>query len=153
MGFVWRVGLGRIPSVEALQSQGVAIQSVSCGRCGAEPENVNHILFFCPFATAVRYWISQWCKVDLSAFNDIGSFLNFVRNWGRCPKQRRILVMICYGLLWNHWKARNERIFKNASCPPLALWMRPCPWVFLWIKNRSSFGLCNWNDWCISPFL
>ncbi|KAL4576212.1 hypothetical protein LXL04_012303 [Taraxacum kok-saghyz] len=114
IGFVWKAAQGRIASDAALSCRGVPVTSTACGRCGCL-EDADHILVACPFAAQVRDQISQWCGVRLPPFNDVKSVLEFVKHWGRCPKQRRILNLVIYGMMWGLWIFRNERVFKTRN--------------------------------------
>ena len=151
VGFVWKAAQGRIPSAAALNARGIPISTTACGRCG-DLEDADHILVTCPFAAQVKDMVSDWCGVQLHQFRDVKSILECVKHWGRCPKKRRILTMVVYGMFWRLWNFRNEKIFRSKNVA--AAWARDDikSTVFFWVKHRGNFGICNWHNWCSSPF-
>ncbi|KAI3749677.1 hypothetical protein L2E82_20293 [Cichorium intybus] len=151
LGFVWRAVLGRIPSADALSSRGVPVLSVSCGMCG-EVETADHILISCRLASRVREWIYRWCGISFFSPTSSWSLLDFVKNWGMCPKKRLLLTMIIYGLFWSLWKARNDRVFKKRIASASWIFDDVMTSVFMWAKHRGKWGSCNWSSWCVSPF-
>ncbi|KAI3517218.1 hypothetical protein L1887_16430 [Cichorium endivia] len=97
MCFVWRAYLRRIPSATGLHHRGVHVSSVMCGYCLEEEECSRHILFQCPFAGEVWYWIFKWCEISHNPFGSIGDLLNFISNYGACNEKRKTLLNIMYG--------------------------------------------------------
>ena len=151
LGFVWKAAQGRIASADALLARGIQIGSTSCTRCG-ELEDANHILFNCPFTAQVRTKISNWCGISFSSCNNIISLVEFVNHWGRCPKKRKLLIMVVYGMLWRTWNFRNEKVFKNRSVSVSGVYDDIISTVFFWAKHRAKWGRCNRDSWNFSPF-
>lgn len=55
-------------------------------------------------------WVFKLCGIFAIQFNSVVEALDFVA--GNCPK-RRLLLVICYGTLWNIRKARNDVYFSK----------------------------------------
>ena len=149
--FIWRASLDRIPTAEALAVRGVLSGPTSCVRCSGT-DSTNHILVTCPFATLIRSWITNWCGVDLSHVANVDEVLLLVKSWGRCPKLKRILTSICYGMLWSLWKARNNRVFNKRIVSASSVFDEILSSVFFWLKHRGNLGIGDWVNWCIFPF-
>ena len=150
--FIWRASLGRIPSAIALAHRGVAVPSTACNYCGDGAENADHILINCPFAVCIRSWVWNWCGGVQCDPSNIIDMLYMAANWGNNSKSRIIFNAICHGLLWNLWKARNDRIFKKRFKSPTLVFDEVVSMVFLWLKCRGNMGTGDWVKWCISPF-
>lgn len=52
---------------------------------------------------------------DIKCVRDL---LDFASSWGSCPKKRKVLTLIFYGMLWLVWKARNDKVFNHKSTSP-----------------------------------
>ena len=150
-GFVWKAAQGRIPSADALSARGIPIASTACTRCG-ELEDADHILITCPFAAQVRTEISNWCGVSFSSYNNIKSLVEFVNHWGRCPKKRKLLIMVVYGMLWRIWHFRNEKVFKARNVSVSGVYDDIISTIFFWAKHRAKLGRGNRDSWNFSPF-
>ncbi|CAH1441010.1 unnamed protein product [Lactuca virosa] len=150
--FIWRAKWGRVPSAQALISRGFSNISPNCGYCNHTDEISDHIFIHCDFASAVREWIMRWCGVTLAPINTVEDLLEFASNWSQCPKKHKVFMMICYGLIWCLWKARNDIIFKQVKASPTKIVDDIQALVFFWLKHRGSLGAIRWCDWCISPF-
>lgn len=92
-------------SAATLKNKRVNIESIAgVFFCENEEENIDHLFCDCPYAKTIWVWILRWrgivVKVDFSKVKEI---LNFVSNWGNYPKQKNILLGICYGILWDVW--------------------------------------------------
>nr|KAJ0207113.1 hypothetical protein LSAT_V11C500286140 [Lactuca sativa] len=97
--FISRAVQKRTPTVKALQERGVLIESSGCGSCISGFDCVDHILVHCPFAGEIRREIFKWCGMYQSMFNNLED-------------------IISYGMIWNIWKYRNDRLFKSIFTSP-----------------------------------
>ncbi|CAH1427794.1 unnamed protein product [Lactuca virosa] len=150
--FVWRAVLRHIPSAEALGHRGIKLDSTLCGSCINGSETADHIIVGCPYATMIRDKISRWCGIDNIKVQSVGDLVEFANKWGRCSKRRKILTVICYELIWTLWKTRNERLFQRCTSSPLKVLENVKSLVYLWLKVRDKNGICNREDWNVSPF-
>lgn len=107
--------MGRIPSSLALSQHGVNLSSITCGHCNWGEECADHILINCSFANNTREWIFRLCGIRNVEINSVGELLKFAITWGRCPKKRKLLTLISYGLLWSLWNVRNDRTLSSVS--------------------------------------
>lgn len=69
------------------------------------------------------------------------------------PRKRTVVGTILSCLLWNIWRARNDRIFKDLWISYTKVADNIISLSFLWYNHRSSNGYGSWVDWCCSPFL
>ncbi|KAL4568630.1 hypothetical protein LXL04_024245 [Taraxacum kok-saghyz] len=150
--FVWRASLERIPAAKALKLRGMNIDTTLCSGCINEEECANHLLINCPFATHLRNEIWDWCGLRYMDFNSVKDLLKFAATWGRCPKKRIKFQIICYSMLWNVWKIRNERLFQGAYSSISKGVRNIKSLVFHWLKHRDKGIVGDWNSWCSSPF-
>ena len=150
--FTWRAMLGRIPSSAALLHRGISVSSPNCSFCGAAQECADHILVSCPLAVTVWSWVWKWCNMDHSSFTCTREILEFATKWGRCPKKRSMLEVICHGAIWSLWISRNDRIFKMRHSSASRIMDDIISLVFMWFKHRGRLRNCNWSLWCMSLF-
>nr|KAJ0216412.1 hypothetical protein LSAT_V11C300109150 [Lactuca sativa] len=139
--FVWRAAQSRIPPTISLETRGIK-------------ESAEHVLIECPFASRIRNNFMTWCgvRLDQNLIRNIGDLLHAIDAWGGCPKKRKQLAMICYGMLWNLWRFRNKRLFQQEIS---LLQATECikTTIFYWLKHRGKNVICNCNEWLVSPFI
>lgn len=153
--FAWKAVRGRLPVADNLLARGINVQNCLCKLCGLETESTNHLLVKCSFAKGIRFWIFRWCGLPHTDFDNVNSLLDFAAQWGNCPKKKKILVAICYTLLWCIWKARNSKIFNNLQQSAAVIADDVISLSFFWIINRCnrSWGFKpSWANWLCSPF-
>lgn len=100
--FIWKVVQCRIPVAVELVSRGIMVNSLLCSSCIGQQESVDHVLVGCPFAYRIRENIMSWCGVTLDhcSLRTTGDLLQSISAWGSCPKKRKRLSIISYGMLW-----------------------------------------------------
>nr|KAJ0219731.1 hypothetical protein LSAT_V11C200053710 [Lactuca sativa] len=77
----------------------VHLDSIAFRYCNHEEECVDHTLANCSFARVLIEWIFKWRGTVANQFNTMAGDLDFAAGWGNCPKKRRLLLVICYGVL------------------------------------------------------
>lgn len=96
-----------------------------CHNCFQHEETLQHLLASCPLANQIWEKISFRCQKRCRADDDIISTL---RLWPKSPYNCELLNhlwRIIPGIaLWNIWKERNKRIFKNVSSRFEEIWHR-----------------------------
>jgi len=96
-----------------------------CHNCSLHEETQQHLLNSCPLATQIWDKISFRCQRRCTVNNDI---IDTIRQWPKNPYKCMILNRlwnIIPGItLWNIWKERNRRIFKNQNSTTEAIWNR-----------------------------
>nr|KAJ0214893.1 hypothetical protein LSAT_V11C300121650 [Lactuca sativa] len=150
--FIWRACLGRILTADALTHRGVNTNSTLCSMCSNQEETADHLLVDCMFANDTFKWISKWCGLDLPLFSTVEEVISFASQWGNCPKKRKILISIVYGIMWCIWPARNNRIFNQAPSKPSSTADHAMTLIYGWVKYRGKIENCNWVFWCNNPF-
>nr|KAJ0217532.1 hypothetical protein LSAT_V11C300131900 [Lactuca sativa] len=141
--FVLRAVQGHIPSATTLQSRDMNIDSTLCGTCIGEVECVDHILMRCSYTRIIMNKIFKWCGLNKQEFNDVGELLHFAALWGRCPKKRIKLLCICYSLLWNLWKIRNGKLFREVFTTICRGTENIKVLTYLWLKCRGNGRVGN----------
>ncbi|KAL4589463.1 hypothetical protein LXL04_002370 [Taraxacum kok-saghyz] len=61
-------------------------------------------------------------------------------------------MCICYGSLWCTWKARNDAIFNSKRVSPMKIAENVVTMLFSFMKHRSKFQNCTWDNWVSCPF-
>ncbi|KAJ0928072.1 putative reverse transcriptase zinc-binding domain-containing protein [Helianthus annuus] len=95
---VWRLGLNRVPTSEALLHRNIEVSDPSCLLCGSETESADHLFLACYVASMVWNGVSSWCKITqifAFSFQDLFSIHN---NLMVSEKKRRRYKV----LLWFH---------------------------------------------------
>ncbi|KAL4367556.1 hypothetical protein GQ457_05G010050 [Hibiscus cannabinus] len=118
--FVWKVCKNIAPTKDNLVKRFVPISPL-CGRCCTEVENIEHVLFFCPYAQAV------WRASEFSYSPQKDGFPGFARWWLSMLSLKekvegRDWINLIAFLCWFLWKARNEFSFSNVSPNPIDTW-------------------------------
>lgn len=85
--FVWRARQDRIPSMNALITQGVQIQTLNCNACISDTEFTDHMLITCPFANTIWNRVRNWCGIMPHQLTNIKEILNFAADCGHPPKK------------------------------------------------------------------
>ena len=62
--FIWRLLLNAIPTKINLQQRGIPLNSVDCGLCGREPEDVEHCFFRCSKIDTLWRKVWSWCDAS-----------------------------------------------------------------------------------------
>ncbi|KAL4567347.1 hypothetical protein LXL04_022930 [Taraxacum kok-saghyz] len=138
--FVWRACIDRIPSAVALAGRGIAVPNSSCHLCSNGIDDTNHFLVGCSTTREVLDWILNWCGISLQNVQTVTDLVQYAAMWGNCPKRRKILLAIVYGLLWCTWKARNDAIFNKMRSTPTKIVDNVVTLVFGWVKHRDGYG-------------
>nr|KAJ0223900.1 hypothetical protein LSAT_V11C200065500 [Lactuca sativa] len=127
----------------ALSQRGIHIDTCYCSSFIEGSECANHMLVRCPYVFLVWKHIFLWCGINWLDYHNIEETIHFVANWVRCPKKRTRLTSICYGTLWNLWRARNDRLSQGRFVNPSRVVDNIKSSVFTWIKYRGRGCPCN----------
>ncbi|CAH1414093.1 unnamed protein product [Lactuca virosa] len=98
--------------------RGVQTDSLICKLCNTGEEFADHLLTSYSFSLEVVKRILNWCRIPQGQFTKVAELLDFGTRWGNCPKKRKRLLAILYGLIWRILKARNNRIYNNIVQSP-----------------------------------
>eukprot|EP00253_Pinus_taeda_P008637 PITA_08637 len=122
--FLWMAGHKKILTWDRLRRRNFQGPSI-CHNYFQNEETQQHLLDTCPLANQIWDKISFRCQRRCKVNNDI---IDTIRQWPKCPYSCAILNYlwnIIPGItLWNIWKERNRRIFKNQNSPIEIIWNR-----------------------------
>jgi len=115
--FKWLVLQGKILTWDNLRKRGFVVPS-RCHLCGQQEETTNHLLNKCSFTIILWHWVVDVFKQTDTNVNDIISTLI---NWMKFFSENEIITsawaLTPRFLIWNVWKERNNRIFKDKASP------------------------------------
>lgn len=130
--FIWRASLDRIHVADALAIRGVDTPNSICSLFNKETETIDRLLITCEYS--------------------VREFIDFVDAWGNYPKKISILSMVFNFLIWNIWRARNDKTFKKIGVSPTKTGDIIISLSYVWYKYKCNLGCGVLVDWCISPF-
>eukprot|EP00253_Pinus_taeda_P031749 PITA_31749 len=120
--FLWLLAHNRILTWDNLRKRKFAGPSI-CFNCKQEEETAVHLMLSCPLSRHI------WEKVAFRSRKDgrvQGNIPNTIRTWSQSPYQSKILNtlwQIAPGIvMWNIWKERNRRIFRDQKIPVEEVW-------------------------------
>jgi len=108
---IWLMCRGCLPTRIRLQDKGVACPT-TCASCSHAYEDLNHLLFECPFA--IQVWTSAgiWYDIHNAAINSdssIDTIFYLFQNSTMQVQQR--FAAIC----WSLWKHQNLKIWEDVT--------------------------------------
>ncbi|XP_022023951.1 uncharacterized protein LOC110924227 [Helianthus annuus] len=139
---MWRAGLDRIPTRQALCRRNIRINSDECGLCGEGVDLVDHIF------TACEYSLCGWARLPplyAFTFKDIMDFHKSIPGNKKVKETVRGLMFVA---CWCIWKARNANIFSNWNGNSGEIFEEVRSLGFLWLKSRSKHRNLDWRKWC-----
>lgn len=150
--FAWRCILDRIASGENLLKRNVlgSVSDASCRLCPGLIESCSHLIFTCPFASAVWKGCFNWFGLDtVLPHEPRPHYLQFLFGWNNT--QNVILSSIWVAAVWSLWLQRNDRIF-NGGQQGVSETLELVKWrAWQWIKVRRR-GFCySWFEWLNNP--
>eukprot|EP00253_Pinus_taeda_P029276 PITA_29276 len=120
--FLWLLSHNRILTWDNLRKRKFAGPSI-CLNCKMEEESAVHLMQLCTFSIRIWEKVSFRCQKEGRVIGDLN---NNLRNWPQKPYQSNILnslwKIIPGIVMWNLWKERNRRIFKNQSMDGQQVW-------------------------------
>ncbi|XP_021991372.1 uncharacterized protein LOC110888140 [Helianthus annuus] len=138
--FTWRTAIGRVPVKSELRKRGIMLNNDICSGCGSADESVNHLISECTSLKTVWWNILAWMKLPTSA--DVNSTEKIIsQGWKKTVK------LVFQAIIWNLWKARNEREFKGIARSGNNIVEDIKADTFLWLKCKSKFKDIVWERW------
>jgi hypothetical protein len=115
--FEWLVLHNRILTWENLRKRGY-IGPSRCHLCQAKEETTNHLLDECSYTTELWDWATGIYRQSNRIWGNISATIN---NWNESYNENE-MVNLCWNLtsgmiIWEIWKERNRRIFRNEILP------------------------------------
>jgi hypothetical protein len=138
--FLWLVTHSSILTWDNLSKRGFVGPSI-CMLCGEADETMNHLLNSCPYTTQI--W-DQSALIMRTSDRERDSIIDTITNWRdqvfQSPLLNRIWQLLLSFILWQVWKERNRRFFRNVSLP----------WQHCWNQCRlnilETLNLQLWNE-------
>lgn len=146
--FLWRLGMDRIATYEALKQRNCTFGSPLCELCGMEDESTEHLFCSCEVTAEVWYRISRWTKSPpfyMFAVKDLFD-LHKGRNTDR--RKRNAVKGIVFITCWTLWKSRNSKKFDNEAIDVKRIVLEIMSFGFLCFKNRGGNSTLSWENWC-----
>ncbi|KAL4583681.1 hypothetical protein LXL04_008264 [Taraxacum kok-saghyz] len=100
-------------------ARGISVQTDLCALCETEKETVDHLFTSCKIAEEVKDWIFKWCDIPAKKCQNIEEQFDHAALWGNSPRKKEVINLISYCMLWNIWKARNNKVNHFYGLPPL----------------------------------
>eukprot|EP00253_Pinus_taeda_P017519 PITA_17519 len=154
--FLWLLSHNRTLTWDNLRKRRFAGPSI-CLNCKTEEESAAHLMHLCPLSRRIWEKVSFRCQKDVRIQGDIN---NTLRSWPQQPYQSNILntlwQIIPGTVMWNIWKERNQRVFKDQALNLEQVWtiIKQNLQETLSIKGWSQEDLPSnnkeqaiWNNW------
>lgn len=90
-----------------------------CYLCDSQEEMMDHLLNLYPFTSIVWEWVvSIFKQIDKDRFSISNTLKNWRKNFSGNGIINRAWTLVPGFVIWNVWKERNSRIFKNKTSKP-----------------------------------
>ena len=153
MAFSWKLLLNRIPSKDNLSSRRVILpeSSLDCVLCDREVESAIHLFLHCEVAMKVWDRVMRW--LGLNFLTPPNLFILW-ENWGGASNNKKVrkgFQTIWHSVVWNIWRARNDRIFNDKIGEVDALVEDIKVLAWRWWLDRSNSPACMFYEWIWNP--
>ena len=111
--FLWQLVTSCIAVKKNLKAQRIQ-GDISCARCGADEESINHVFFECP--PTLQVWALSKIPSSLTIFPTSSLFTNMDHLFWRVHPL--IEDHQFAWILWYIWKGRNNNFFSNLDMDP-----------------------------------
>ncbi|XP_021971981.1 uncharacterized protein LOC110867158 [Helianthus annuus] len=113
------------------------MDSTICSRCGAFPEDADHLLVGCTTAKNVWQHIWVWLKISIWAQSStVREVLEGVQDQIRCKNWKKMVMVVTFATFWSIWRCRNEGIFNGNYIPTHKAAEMVKEETFIWMRNR-----------------
>eukprot|EP00253_Pinus_taeda_P011523 PITA_11523 len=138
--FLWLLSHNRILTWDNLRKINFSGPSI-CPNCKQEEETTTHLLQTCHLGRKLWEKAIFRCQKESRVQGDLKATL---RNWKQSPYHSRLLnslwQLIPGLLMWNIWKERNRRLFKNQTQTLEQIW------TILHINIKESLSIQDWSS-------
>ncbi|KAJ0557186.1 putative reverse transcriptase zinc-binding domain-containing protein [Helianthus annuus] len=146
--FVWRVGLNRIPTADALLRRGIHVGEGVCPLCKSGDESVEHLFTSCVVAIILWQKVSRWCGLPPIFAFSVFDLLETHKDRNISPGTKHVVQGVLFTSLWCLWLARNRAVFSNVDVKVDSVFSDVRSLGFLWYKHRRKGVVTSWSDWC-----
>ncbi|CAN1152069.1 Putative ribonuclease H protein At1g65750 [Linum perenne] len=130
--FLWRIARNALGTKRNLWRRNCS-PSPACPVCENDNEDIKHCLFLCPRARDV------WSKMEMSSIIPNNSEDIIQKVYTRCTTNNGPCVKRCIATMWSIWKARNEKVFRDANLNADAI-------VIMTSKTLNEWSLMTSNQ-------
>lgn len=150
--FIWRAGLNRIPTVEALRKRNIQVDYAGCVLCAGSEETVDHLVAECQFSNGVWSGIARWCRIPPIFLFSAKDIHVVAEHSGYSKSKKDIIHGILVITLWRIWKARNEKVFRDTNVSIVQVIADVKGLSFLWFTSRHKGPEVSWEGWRLFDF-
>ncbi|KAJ0878040.1 putative reverse transcriptase zinc-binding domain-containing protein [Helianthus annuus] len=146
--FIWRLGVNKLATMDALKSRNIDRGDQTCVLCGECDETAEHLFSSCSFSSTVWALISLWCKIPCIWAFSVKDLLESHEFAGISGRKKDIIQGVIRIGCWVIWKSRNEARFNNKPVKMEEVIREIKSFGFFWFNARSKDIEINWLDWC-----
>ncbi|KAJ9565965.1 LOW QUALITY PROTEIN: hypothetical protein OSB04_001931 [Centaurea solstitialis] len=149
----WRTSHRRLPTKVNLANRGVPLVSLSCPFCNSFDENESHIFSECSLSNLILKKICSWWNIDAALITDHPTLFDWADVLNLKGDNYKVFTGVIYTFLWVIWKARNSKVFSDASHRlDNCLFAEIQALSFFWLMHRGrKWNALSWNSWCCDP--
>ncbi|KAF5812274.1 putative RNA-directed DNA polymerase [Helianthus annuus] len=146
--FIWRLGLDKLATMDALRKRNIELGNQSCVLCGEEDESVSHLFTSCYLASSLWSIVSSWCKIPPIMAFSVKDLLETHENIGLKGRKKEVIQGIIRIGCWCIWKARNDARFNYISVNLAGIITELKSVGLFWLNSRSKNYNVSWREWC-----
>ncbi|KAF5807675.1 putative RNA-directed DNA polymerase [Helianthus annuus] len=146
--FVWRLGINKLATMDALQKRNIPGIDMRCVMCGDEDESAEHLFTSCCVATVIWQQVCRWCNIPNMVVFSIKDLLEAHDFCGLNSGKKEVVKGVIRVACWSIWRARNEMIFSSKPISIGGIISEIKSVGFLWLHSRSKSLKVSWDNWC-----
>ena len=147
---VWRLSLGRLPTLDNLDRKGVDMNSMLCPSCSGVVESIGHVFFECVIATEVWRGVGFWIGDRSFQPHNMGEIYSWIDNSGDF-KRRNALLVISYTSIWVLWTYRSDVAFQAKKYRKDTIIDTIKLFAFNLFCHRNNNVKLDWIGWLTNP--
>jgi len=94
----------------------------------------------------------HWVGISMVApFDVVDHFTQFLLSGGGSQVLNTLLKTIWFATIWEIWKEKNNRIFKDKECSIMHVIDKIKSLSFSWLKEKFVQFSLNYHGWWLSP--
>jgi len=134
--FAWRLFQNQLPTKDNLFRRNVIDNNLCVSGCGSM-ETANHLFLHCSFFGSVWNCILYWVCLSMVAPFDVSDhYYQFFFCGSGYQVRNNFLNIIWLATIWEIWKERNNRIFKDKDYSIMRIVDKIKSLSFSWLKEK-----------------